>query len=102
SRADSAAAADDLTQQQQPQRPRQRPLVTLDVHPLLPRREIALEQGREAALVQGLESLSLGPERGILSAGGGCDGLQRRLIETGFDEVARIVLHEAAVRVVGQ
>ena len=58
-----------------------------------------LEQGREAALIDALESLTLRPERRILSAGGGGDGLERGLIEMGFDEGAGLVLDEAGIRV---
>ena len=58
-----------------------------------------LEQGREAALIDGFESLSFRAERGILSAGGGGDGLERRLIETGFDEGAGLVFDETGIRV---
>ncbi len=57
------------------------------------------ERGCQAHLINGLESLSLRAERGIQPTGGRRDGLQRRLVEPGFDEAARIVLHESAVRV---
>src|SRR6185437_8356860 len=72
----------------------QRPLIPLDGDLLAPGGEVMLEHGCEPCLVNGLESLAFGAERGVYAAGGGGDGLQGGLVEMGFDEVAGIVFQE--------